>query len=149
MCCLRLDLLTPRPGLGASGPLEIHHSIVAGERTPLRNRPPPSALRRSDQRPEGSGPSLSTVPRRRSGLGEASRNCRAVLARPWTETTGTFLLEKVALDLLRQAWDLSFFLHSEFKSPLLSFKLLPKIHFSSYVFTITDLHKLPFEIQTH
>lgn len=72
-----------------------------------------------------------------------------MLARPWTETTGTFLLEKVALDLLRQAWDLSFFLHSEFKSPLLSFKLLPKIHFSSYVFTITDLHKLPFEIQTH
>lgn len=43
MCCLRLDLLTPRPGLGASGPLEIHYSIVAGERTPLRNRPPPSA----------------------------------------------------------------------------------------------------------
>lgn len=68
---------------------------------------------------------------------------------PWTETTGTFLLVKVALDLLRQAWDLSFFLHFEFKSPLLSFKLLPKIHFCSYVFTITDLHKLPLEIQTH
>lgn len=58
-------------------------------------------------------------------------------------------MEKVALDLLRLAWDLSFFLLFKFKSPLLSFKLLPKIHFYSYVFAITDLHKLPLEIETH